>query len=276
MTVKIITDSTSDISAEMAKDLGIDVVPGYVCFGKDTYRDNVELSKSGFYKMLLESPFHPITSEATPQDFAEVYSRCADEADGIVSIHISAKLSRIISSAQKGKKMAKVKCDIEIVDSHFASIGLGLIVIAAARLAKAGEHIQNIIKETRRAVDQISMLGLLDTMKYVARGGRANKNVIALSNVFHIKPILTFRSGEVTIDGLVRTYPHGIDKLCKFIERVPAIQDLGIAYSTSYEQAMKIIQQLDIAFPKQNIYVEQIGATLGAHTGPDAIVVALR
>ncbi len=147
--------------------------------------------------------------------------------------------------------MIKVKCDINIVDSHFASIGLGLIVIVAVRLAKAGEHIQNIVKETRRAVDQIRMLGLLDTMKYVARGGRANKSIIELSNVFHIKPMLTFRSGEVTVAGLVRTYPHGIDKLCKFIERVPAIQELGIVYSTSYEQANRIIQRLDIAFPKQ-------------------------
>ena len=146
----------------------------------------------------------------------------------------------------------------------------------AARLAKAGEHIQNIVKETRRAVDQISMLGLLDTMKYVARGGRANKSVIELSKVFHIKPLLTFRSGEVTLDGLVRTYPHGIDKLCKFIERVPAIQDIGIAYSTCYEQANRIIRRLDIAFPKQEIYVEQIGAAPGVHTGPDAIVIALR
>ena len=75
--------------------------------------------------------------------------------------------------------------------------------------------------------------------------GRANKSVIELSKVFHIKPMLTFRSGEDTVDGLVRIYPHGIDKLCKSIERVPAIQDLGIAYTTCHEQANRIIQRLD-------------------------------
>jgi len=253
MKVKIVTDSTSDISREMAKDLCIEVVPGYVRFGKETYRDGVELSKAGFYEKLIESPFHPVTSEATPQDFTEVYSRCSDEAEGIVSIHVSSKISRIFDSAQKGKNLLKRRCDIEIVDSHFTSIGLGLIVLNAARLAKAGEDLQSLVKETRKAIDQTSMLGLLDTMKYIARGGRATESVIELSSVLQIKPMFAFRSGEVVVDGLVRTYAHGIDKLYKFVERVPAIKDLGIAYSTNYSQAETMKQRLGSVFPKEKI-----------------------
>ena len=120
MRVKIVTDSTADISPGLAKNLGIEVVPGYVRFGNDTYQDGIDISKSGFYQKLADSPFHPVTSEATPKDFAEIYSRCANEAEEIVSIHISSKISRMYDSARKGKKMVKAKCAIEVIDSLFA------------------------------------------------------------------------------------------------------------------------------------------------------------
>jgi DegV family protein with EDD domain len=276
MKVKIVTDSTSDISREVAQDLGIIVIPGYVRFGRETYRDGVDLSKPGFYQQLIESPFHPVTSEATPKDFAEVYSRCADEAGGIISIHISSKLSRTYASAQKGKKMIKGTCEIEVIDSHFASIGLGLIVIAAARLANIGESMQSIVEQTKKAVSRVSILGFFDTMKYIAKGRRATKGVIELSGLFQIKPILTFKDGEVVLDGLVRTYSQGIERLYKFASSAPAIQNLGIAYSTDYDRAEELRGRLGSVFPEQEIYVEQIGAALGAHCGPDALVMALR
>ena len=125
--IKIVTDSTSDISSELARELNIEIVPAYIRFGKVTYRDGVDLNKSEFEEMLMEeSPFDPVTSAATSQDFAQVYSRCLNDADGIVSIHVSSKLSNTLNSAQKGKKMVKSKSEIEIIDSHFVSIGLGL------------------------------------------------------------------------------------------------------------------------------------------------------
>ena len=99
---------------------------------------------------MAASPFHPVTSEATPKDFAKIYSRYKDEVEGIVSIHISSKISRMYDSAREGKKMAKEECTIEVIDSHFASIGLGLIVIAAAKMVNAGESMQAIVSETKR------------------------------------------------------------------------------------------------------------------------------
>ena len=276
MGIKIITDSTSDISPELARDLGIEVVPGYVRFGKEVYRDGVDINKSGFYQKLADSPLHPETTEATPKDFAQIYSRCKHEADGIVSIHISSKISHMYDSAQKGKNMIKAKGDIEVIDSHFASIGLGLIVTTAARLANAGESIENVVTETKRAIDQISMLGFFDTMKYIARGGRASKHVMELSSIFKIKPLLTFRDGKIVSEGLVRTKERGIERLYRFIKDALEIQDLGIAYSTDYDSAMALRQRLASVFPEQRVYMEQIGSALGAHCGPDAVFVAFR
>lgn len=275
MVVKIVTDSTSDISRELARYLGIDMVPGYVRFGQETYKDGVDLSKPRFYEKLTDSTFHPVTSEATPEDFAEVYSYYPGLVEGIVSIHISSKISRMYRSAQKAKKIVKAKDEIEIIDSRSASNGLALLVIAAARMANAGANMAYIVGEMKRMVNQISILGLFDTMKYVARGGRATKGVIELSSVFQVKPLLTVRDGEIVVDGIVHSYSSGMDKLCRFVESTPGVQDLSIAYSTNYGLAEELRQRLASVYPPDRVYMEQMGASLGAHSGPDALVVAL-
>ena len=274
--VKIITDSTSDISPEQAKNLGIHVVPSYIRFGKEIYRDGVDISKPGFYQKLIDYPIHPQTSEASPKDFAEIYSRYEHEAEGIVSIHISSKISRMYDSARKGKKKAKAQYAIEVIDSNFASIGLGLIVIAAARLANVGGSIQDIVNETKRAIGQISMFGSFDTMKYMAKGGRVTKHVMELSSIFRIKPLLTFRDGEIVAEGLARTHSGGMERLFEYTRNAPRIQDLSIGYSTDYNSAIALKQRLGSVFPEQRIRIEQIGAALGAHSGPDALFVAFR
>ena len=276
MSVKIVTDSTSDISPEVAQALGITVVPAYVHFGHEVYREGVDISKAGFYHKLLTSFVHPSTSEPTPQDFARVYSDCSKESDGIVSIHISAQISGTYNSALQGKKMAKGKCQIEVIDSHFISIGLALVVMRAARLAAAGESIQSVLGETRKAVDQVHMLGLFDTLKYLVLGGRVSKATAAIAGILQIKPLLTSRNGEIIREGLVRTYSRGMDRLYEFVENRPNIQDLAIAYSTVPEQAKQMNERLSSIFPGEKIHVAQVGSALGVHGGPGALVLALR
>jgi len=251
-------------------------VPAYIQFGYEVYRDGVDITNHGFYQKLFTSFVHPITSPPTPQDFAKVYADCSKEAEGIVSIHISAKISGTHNSALQGKKMAKGKCQIEVVDSYFTSVGLALVVMAAARLAKAGEKLQSVLEETRKAINQVRMLGLLDTMKYLVLGGRVSKATSAVADILQIRPLLTFRNGEVVRAGLVRTYSQGMDRLYEFVEDRPSIQDLAIAYSTVPEQASQMKERLSSIFPGEKIYVAQLGSTLGVHCGPGALVLALR
>jgi fatty acid-binding protein DegV len=120
------------------------------------------------------------------------------------------------------------------------------------------------------------MLGFFDTMKYIARSGRASKHVIELSGLFQIKPLLIFRDGEITFEGLVTTHAQGIEKLYEFAKDAPKIMDLGIAYSTDYNSALVLRQKLSSIYPEQSVYIEQIGAALGAHCGPDAVFLAFR
>ena len=276
VSVKIITDSTSDILPEVAHALGIIVVPAYIRFGNKVYRDGVDISKDGFYQEMVTSFVLPTTSEPTPQDFARVYSDCSKEAEGIVSIHISAKISGTYNSALRGKKMVKEKCQIEVIDSHFASVGLALVVMTAAKLAKAGENLQSVLEETRKAINQVHMLGILDTMKYLVLGGRVSKATAAVVNIFQIKPLLTFKDGEIVRAGLVRTYSTGMDRLYEFVENRLNIQDLAIAHSTVPELASQMNKRLSSIFPGEKIHVAQLGAALGVHGGPGALVLALR
>ncbi len=276
MAVKIITDSTSDISPEVADALGITVVPVYVRFGDEVYQDRVDISNDEFYHKLAASFVHPVTSEPTPQDFAQVYSDCSKEADGIISIHISAKASGTYNSALQGKKMTKGKCQIEVVDSYVTSVGLALIAIAAARAASAGDSLLEVFEETRSAISQVCMIGLVNTMKYLVLGGRLNNATAILASILDIKPLLTFDNGELARAGLVHTYPQGVDRLYKFVESNHTIQDLAIAYSTTPEQANQLKVRLGSIFPEEKIYFTQLGAALGTHCGPGALLLALR
>jgi DegV family protein with EDD domain len=276
MTVKIVTDSTSDISYELARTLNIEIVPVYVKFGDEVYRDGVDISGDGFYRKLATSFVNPITSPPTPADFFKVYSDCLKDAESIVSIHISAKISDTYDSAMKAKKLMKGKGQVEVIDSRFTSVGLALIVMAAARLANAGESISNIVEETQRNINQIRLLGLVDTTKYLVAGGRVNRAIAAVANLFQIKPLLTFKDGEVVRRGLARTYLRGMDDLCEFVEITPNVQDLAIAYSNVRAQAEELRKRLRSVFPGEKILLAQIGAGLGVHMGPGALVVAFR
>lgn len=276
MVVKIVTDSTSDISPEVADALGITVVPVYVRFGDEIYRDGVDISSDDLYQKLITSSVHPSTSQPTPQDFATVYSDCSKQVDDIISIHVSAKVSGTCNSALQGEKMMKGKCQIEVIDSCFTSVGLSLVVIAAARLAGAGGSLPQVIEETRRAISQVRMLGIFNTMKYLVFGGRISKTIVSVARVINVKPLLTFRDGEIARAGLVRTFSQGVHRLYEFAKSNAAIQDLAIAYSTIPEQANQLKADLGSIFPEEKIYLAQLGAGLGVHGGPGVLLIALR
>ena len=172
MTVKIVTDSSCDLSAEIAQELGITVVPLYVRFGEEVYRERVDISDEEFYEKLQHGPIHPVTIQPTPQDFANVYEGLSQKADGIVSIHVSTKLSGTYNCAVQGKEMIEKRCPIEVVDSQLITISLGLVDIAAAAVANAGGNLQQVLEEVKQAIPNIHLLGLLDTLKYLLLGGR--------------------------------------------------------------------------------------------------------
>ena len=276
MAVKIVTDSSADLPDQLVQELGITVVPLYLRFGEEVYRDRVDISEDEFYERLLHDPIHPSTVQPTPQDFADVYQKVSQEADGIVSIHISSKLSGTCNSALQGKEMIEKGCPIEVIDSQSVTVGLGLIDIAAAKMAKAGESLDSVVKEVRQILPNIHLLNLLDTLKYLALGGRIGKAKALLGSILNVKPLITLKEGEVVPAGQVRSRSKGIERLFSFVESASNIEDLAIAYNTTPDEAQALAERLGSLFTKEAVRVVRLGTTLGVHMGPGSLAVGFR
>jgi DegV family protein with EDD domain len=276
MPVKIVTDSTADLPSQLAKEMGITVVPVYVRFGEEVYLDGVDMSEDEFYRRLEKTTVHPSTVQPGPQDFLEVYRKLSPKADGIVSIHVSAKLSGTCNSALMAKDMLDTKCPVEVVDSEMTTMGLGLLAIAAATMAKKGESIDKIVKEVKKTIPKIHLLCLFDTLKYLLLGGRIGKAKALLGSILNVKPMITLKDGEVVPAGQVRTRAKGIDKLLEFGQNAKKIQDLAVVHSTTPDEAKHLAKRLGPVFDQKRIRMSRVGPALGVHVGPGALMVVVR
>ena len=276
MAIKIVTDSSADLPAPIAQELGISIVPLCVRFGDEIYRERVEISDEEFYQKLLHGAIHPVTIQPNPQDFAEVYQKLSEEADGIVSIHISSKLSGTLNSALLAKNMIASKCPIEVVDSKLITIALELVIIAAAEAAKEGKDLQQVLAVAQETIHNTHALVLLDTLKYLHLGGRIGKAKTLLGSVLNVKPMITIRDGEVVPAGQARSRAKGIEKLVDFVKNATHIEDLAIAYSTTFDEAQALSQRMAPIFTKGEVRLARLGTTLGVHTGPGTLIVSFR
>jgi DegV family protein with EDD domain len=277
VTVKIVTDSCSDIPREEAKQLGITVVPVYVRFGDEVYRDGVDIDSHEFHRRLATSSVHPSTAAPSPGDFAKVYEATAQETDEIVSIHVTSKLSATYDAAMLGKEIAEKKgCRIEVIDSKGLSMWQGLVAIAAAEAAKAGYSLNQVVDRAHEAIRGMRGLALLDTARYAVKGGRLAKVVSAMESVLHVKLLLTLRDGEVRPAGLVRTRRKGIGRLLEFTRSAPHTEDLAVVYSTTSDDAQTIADNISSLFPDVVPRIVMMGPALGVHFGPGVLAIALR
>ena len=275
MNVQVITDSTADMPEGMAEEFGIRVVPIYLRFGEKTYRDGVDISKNEFYATLATSPHHPASSQPNPEDFTSVFKEYCGDKDGIVSIHISSKISGTYNSANIAKKSLESQCPIEIIDSGFNSAGLGLVVMAAARAAQVGANQTEVVNEAKKAVKDVRMFGIFETMKYLARSGRVNKTIAAASSVLHVMPLLTFHEGEIVRAGLVRSVSKGADRIYDFVKNNTPIKELMIVHSQVVDQAKQLKHRLGEFIQEEKIAIAELGAGLGVHGGPGVLLVAV-
>ncbi len=276
MTVRVVTDSTADLPAEVVRELDITVVPAYVNIEGRSYHDGVDITPDDVYKRLVETDSPITTSQPPPGDFMETYQRVLKEADEIVSIQASSRLSGIYQSAMQARDMVGGKGRIEVVDSGSVSIGLGMVAIAAARLAKSGVGISDVLDETRKAIGQIHIWAFFDTLKYVFRGGRLGKATSLLGGMLNVKPVLTMKDGVLHPAGFARTRAKGIERLLENIQRYRNISDVGIVHSTTPTEAQTLKARLSTLVDKNRIYVSRLGPALGVHGGPGTLILGIR
>jgi DegV family protein with EDD domain len=276
MAIKIVTDSTADLPPALAEELGITIVPLYVRFGNETYRDRVDITEDEFYQRLMNDPVHPSTSQPTPQDFANVYRELSKQADGIVSIHISGKLSGTCNSALQAKELVAAECPVEVVDSEMVSMGLGLLATEAATIANSGKGLQQVVEEVKQSISSTHVWALFDTLKYLALGGRIGKAKALLGTILNIKPLLVVKDGEMAPASQARTRAKGIGMLYDYVNTVTDIQDLSVVYSTTPDEAQVLADRIGAIFDRSRIRLARLGPALGVHAGPGALAVALR
>ena len=275
MTVKIDTDSVADLPPKVAEELGISVVPLLIRFGEEVYRDGIEMSNDEFYRRLKNSQELPVTSVPPPTAFAETYDKLADDTDQILAIMLTSKLSGTYDVALQGIELMKRKCLVEVIDSQWATMAQGFIVMSAARAANAGATINELKALVQRDITRVDMRAVFDTLEFLRRGGRIGRAQAFLGSTLKIKPAITLREGVVVPAGKVRTKAKVIDYLHAFAKSYSQIDEIAVEDTASTEEADLLVESLGSIFPKERIYRSGMTPVIGTHTGPGLLLVAI-
>lgn len=271
-TVKVVTDSTSDLPPGVAEELGITVVPLYVHFGEEVYKDGVDITSEEFYRRLIQGPILPKTSAPSPDTFKQLYNDLARESDGVLSIHISSKLSATYESALVGHDDAG--CNVSVVDSHTTSMGLGLLAIVAARAANRGATLDEIVEMVYNAIPNINVFFTLDTLEYLRKGGRIGTAQWLLGSLLRIKPVLEVADGHVVGKAKARNHFKALNMVRKYTESLGDIEEMGIVYNTTPDEAKALGSSVGVSIPEEKIFYSTFGPVIGTYVGPGAIGIA--
>ncbi len=276
MTVQIVTDSLSDLLPEHIKDKGITIIPLTVIFGQEAFLDRVTITTEEFYHRLVNGSIWPASSQPTPQDFANAYDELAAKTNEILTITLSSKLSGTYQSAMAGKGLMKnTNTTIEVIDSQAVAMGLGLVVMAAARRAQEGMGLKDLAEFTRNALKRSHFVAYFDTLKYLAKGGRIGKAQGLLGSVLSIKPILSTRDGEMSPVTRVRSQAAGIDFLFKHATGFKNIEMVGVEHTIQVEPCDEFVKRFSAVYPKVPILRSSVSPVLGVHGGPNALAVTV-
>ncbi|MFZ5898723.1 MAG: DegV family protein [Bacillota bacterium] len=268
MPVHIVTDSTADIPPELVTQHNITVVPLKVLFGEEVFRDGVDISIDAFYERLVKEK--STTSQPSPGDFLEVYSRLTENGDSVISIHISAALSGTMQSARLARSMLPDR-NIETVDSRLTSIALGMIVLEAARAAEAGLDHEVVSDLVHRLMESTEVYFMVDTLEYLHRGGRIGKAQALLGTLLNLKPVLQLKDGIVQPFEKVRGRAKALDTVVRtavFASNKYGPLNYTILHGNVPEIARELEEKLVTQLGYEPYLVCRVGAVIGTHTGP--------
>jgi len=273
--VKLVTDSVSDLPPEVAKNLEITVIPLNVQFGCETYKDRVDLTAEDFYQKLENSSTLPSTSAPSPGFFAEVFDDLAIKYSQILGVFLSRKLSATYDTAVQGVKLMKRKCQVEIVDSTLGIMGQGLLVMEAAKKALTGANLGELVGMISETIPRIHIRITLDTLEYLARGGRIGKVQALMGAMLRMNPILGIKDGVAFPFARVRSRAKATDWLCEFASKFNKVKALAVEYGTNVAEAEALVKRIASIFPKVPLYLSNVSPVIGTHTGPNILSITV-
>ena len=273
MTVRIVTDSASDLPQELVDKHGIEIVPLTIRFGDDEYVDRKDLSTDQFWTKLEQSSTLPETAAPSVGAFEEAFRRLADDgATGIVCVNLSSRLSATMQSAQVASKAIEGDCPVAVVDSKNASMGLGIIALRAAQRAAEGDDVPTIVAELESLRGRVRVMATLDTLEYLRKGGRIGGAQAMLGSMLSIKPVIDVQDGAVEQGGKVRTRSKALRFLADHVPNVP-LEALSILHANAPD-IDDFIAMVQPNHPDTEIIMGKIGAVIGVHTGPRVVGVS--
>ncbi len=273
MSIRIVTDSASDIPQNSREDLT--VLPMHVYFGEKEFLDGVNLTHRQFYELLIESEELPKTSQIPPYEFEKVYEQAAAAGEQVIVITISSKLSGTYQSACVAAQ--DYEGQVYVVDSLNATLGERCLVDYAFQLKDQGKSAAEIAAELEESRGRIRLLALLDTLEYLKKGGRISKSVAMVGGMLSIKPVVAVVDGEVVMVGKARGSRNGNNLLVQEIEKAGGV-DFDMPYYLGYSGLDDHLLQKYIADSKvlweghvEQLTTTSVGGTIGTHVGPGAI-----
>jgi DegV family protein with EDD domain len=276
MAVRVVTDSTSDLPPDVAQSLGVTVVPCYITFGTEDLKDGVDLSADQFYERLVNGPDFPKTSQPSVGDFKQVYEEVGPGSDGIVSVHVSSKLSGTYNSATQAVPETAVDCPIEVVDTYQASLAVGLIVRETARIALEGGDFETVARVARETAERSELVFVLDTLEYLEKGGRVGKAAALLGGLLRIRPLIILRDGVVDELAKARSRNGGIERLLDSAREFAPADEIGVVHTTTPDDADALAARVrDLVPGGGEPLLSRAGPTIGTYAGPGALGIAL-
>lgn len=279
--VKVVTDSSADLPPKVADELGITVIPLYIRFGDEVYRDGIDINADQFFKKIAGTHVLPKTSTPSPGDFADIYTRLASETDSIVSIHLSPRYSSAFNTATIAKDYTPEGCRVEIVDSKSVSMGCGLVVMAAARKARAGADLEEVLQVVSRTIRHTRIIGMITDIRFVLSGRRLNlpgAHLILgkLGTILRFKLIgEIYEAGHVRGRGMYFSEKKALNKLEQCISEFQSFSEIAVLYAQKPEWARKIADRVTLLFPTVKLYITPLSSVTGMHGGPKAMAIAI-
>jgi DegV family protein with EDD domain len=273
MNVRVVTDSTAYLTPGVTQELNITVVPFHVELDKKEYLDGVNLDQEMFQRLVYDQRIHPYTSAPTVEEFYRVYDDLNQETGEIISIHLAKTLSAAVDNARQAADALLGRCQIAVLNSKTVSLGLGILVEAAARAAAEGQSLDEVVRLVRGMIPQIYVVFFSESLAYLERGGRIGHAQALLGTFLGIKPFLTLEEGEIVPIEKVRTREEAIEKLVEFVVEFDAVERLAIvkANTRSTEETDVLVERLQGTFPDLEVPILSYGSVLSSHIGPDTL-----
>lgn len=278
MSVRIITDSASDMSP--VEHPALRVLPLSVTFGTDVYMDGVDIDHQRFYEMLVERDELPKTGQVNPYAFSQAIAEAREAGDEAVIITVGAKLSGTNQSARTALAEAPGG-DVFVVDSNNVTLGERVLVEYALRLVDEGRGAAEIAAAVEAVRDRVVVIGLLETLEYLVRGGRLSAAAGAVGTLLNVKPVVAAEDGLIVQLGKARGSKNGRNLLNQKVEKAGGVDfsmPLALGYTGLSDAVLKKYIEDSAALwaghVEGDLPVHTIGATIGTHVGPGAVAVA--